>query len=82
MEQCLTTRGTYESVFQRLKARHPAFYWALGGAVVLQIAAVFGPLARAIGVVAAPLGWVLGVTVVAFVIPMLVIEAYKWMANR
>lgn len=78
----LTTRGTYESVFQRLKARHPAFYWALGGAVVLQIAAVFGPLARAIGVVAAPLGWVLGVTVVAFVIPMLVIEAYKWMANR
>ncbi len=78
----LTTRGTYESVFQRLKARHPAFYWALGGAVVLQIAAVFGPLARAIGVVAAPLGWVLGVTVVAFVTPMLVIEAYKWMANR
>lgn len=78
----LTTRGTYESVFQRLKVRHPAFYWALGGAVVLQIAAVFGPLARAIGVVAAPLGWVLGVTMVAFVIPMLVIEAYKWMANR
>lgn len=78
----LTTRGTYESVFQRLKARHPAFYWALGGAVVLQIAAVFGPLARAIGVVAAPLGWVLGVTVVAFVIPMLAIEAYKWMTNR
>ena len=78
----LTTRGTYESVFQRLKVRHPAFYWALGGAVVLQIAAVFGPLARAIGVVAAPLGWVLGVTVVAFVIPMLAIEAYKWMTNR
>lgn len=78
----LTTRGTHESVFQRLKVRHPAFYWALGGAVVLQIAAIFGPLARAIGVVAAPLEWVLGVTVVAFVIPMLVIEAYKWMANR
>lgn len=78
----LTTRGTYESVFQRLKVRHPTFYWALGEAVVLQIAAIFGPLARAIGVVAAPLELVLGVTVVAFVIPMLVIEAYKWMANR
>ncbi len=73
----LSARGTYESVFARLKVRHRSLYWALGGAVILQIAALFGPLARAIGVVAAPLGWLAGVSIIAFVLPMAVIEIYK-----
>lgn len=78
----LSARGTYESVFARLKVRHRSLYWALGGAVILQIAALFGPLARAIGVVTVPLGWLAGVAIIVFVLPMAVIESYKKVAKR
>lgn len=73
----LAARGSYESLWQRLKLRHVSFYIALSIAVLLQIAALFGPLAAFIGTV--PVSWLpLAITAgAAFVIPLVVIEAYK-----
>lgn len=73
----LSARGLYESVLTRLKVPHRSLYWALAGAVVLQLAALFGPLARAIGAVATPMSWLIGVALVAFVVPMLAVEIHK-----
>ncbi len=73
----LAARGSYESLWQRLKLRHVSFYISLSIAVLLQIAALFGPLAAFIGTV--PVSWLpLAITAgAAFVIPLVVIEAYK-----
>ncbi len=77
-----SARGLHESAFQRLKVPHRSFYWAMAGAILLQVAVVFGPLARAIGVVSVPLGWLLGVVVLAFALPMLITEIYKKLTTK
>lgn len=77
----LTARGTYASLFSRLKVRHHGFLWALLVAILLQISALFGPLAQIIGTVAVPL-WMLGATALgAFIVPLVVMEVYKKFAQ-
>ncbi len=77
-----SARGLHASIFQRLTVRHRSFYWALAAAILLQIGALFGPLTRAIGVVSVPALWLLGVALVAFFLPMLITETYKFFTNR
>ncbi len=73
----ISARGLYESAWQRLKIRHTSFWLAMLGAVVLQVAALFGPLARAVGTVAVPPVALVVTIVLAFVLPLVVIETYK-----
>lgn len=73
----LSARGTYESAWQRLKVQHKSFWLALGAAVILQVLALFGPLAKIVNIVSVPF-WALAVTVlVAFVLPLAVFELSK-----
>lgn len=78
----LSVRGIHESVFQRLKTPHRSFYLALSVAIFLQIIALFGPLAHVVGAVTVPAIWLLGVSLAAFVIPMIITELYKYLTNR
>lgn len=73
----ISARGLYESAWQRIKVRHISFWWALFAAVLLQAAAIFGPLAVLAGTVATPLLAILVTALVAFVVPLVVIEVYK-----
>lgn len=72
-----SARGTYESAWQRLKVKHNSFHIAMLAAVVLQIAALFGPFSVVIDTVPVPLPALLLTAVVAFVLPLVVIEVYK-----
>lgn len=73
----LSVRGTYESAWQRLKVPHKSFHIALGVAVLLQILALFSPLARILNVVAVPFGALLLTAALAFVVPLAIFEIYK-----
>lgn len=75
-------RGTYASAWQRLKVYHLSFYLALGVAFLLQVAALFGPLATFVGTVAVPWLPLLLTVVLAFVIPLVIIEVYKRIQPR
>ena len=78
----LCARGTYESAWQRLKVRHRTFYLALFAAFLLQVAALFGPLAVFVDTVNVPV-MALGLTViVAFILPLAIIELYKKLQDR
>lgn len=78
----ITARGTYESVWQRLKARNHGFIWALFAAVLLQISAIFGPLMSIVDTVTVPLAALAIVVVVAFLIPFVVVEIYKKLQSQ
>lgn len=78
----ITARGLYESAWQRLKTRHPAFYFALFVAVLLQISAIFGPLTVITGTVPTPLSAILLTALLAFALPLLIIETYKKFSQR
>ncbi len=73
----LAARGTYENVWRRLKVRHHGFFWALIVAILLQVSALFGPLAPVIDTVAVPAGALALTAIVAFVLPLAVMEIYK-----
>ncbi len=78
----LSTRGTYESAWQRIKVPHKSFWIALGVAVFLQILALFGPLKTIVNVVSVPL-WALGLTIlVAFALPLTIFELFKKLKSR
>lgn len=72
-----SARGTYESAWQRLKVSHKSFHFAMAAAIILQLLALFGPLATIVNVVAVPLPALAITTVVAFFIPLAVFELYK-----
>lgn len=73
----LAARGTYESVWQRLKVRHTSFMWALVFAVALQVVVIFTPLKVVVGVVTVPALALVLTSLAAFFIPLIVIETYK-----
>lgn len=77
----LTARGIHESVATRLRVRHHGFYLALFMAILLQLAALFGPLAHAINVVSVPFSALALVSVIAFLCPLLFVELYKKFAK-
>ncbi len=78
----ITARGTYESVWQRLKVRNHGFIWALFAAVLLQVSAIFGPLMSIVDTVTVPLAALAIVVVVAFLIPFVVVEIYKKLQSQ
>jgi len=73
----LTVRGTYESVFKRLRVKNVLFILALILAITLQALVLFGPLSIfAKTVPVDPLA--LGITsLVAFAVPIIVTELHK-----
>lgn len=72
-----TARGTFESIFERIKVTHKSFYLALLTAVILQFAALFGPLRPIVGTVAVPMAALILTALASFILPILVIETYK-----
>ena len=73
----ISARGIYESAWQRLKVRHHSFLYAFFVAILLQIAALFGPLATLVGTVAVPPLALLITALVAFIVPLVIIEIHK-----
>ena len=78
----LTSRGIFESVRQRLKVRHASFGWALLAAIILQLLALFGPLAIVVETVAVPPLALLFTAILAFLIPLVVMELLKKLLYR
>lgn len=78
----LTARGTYESAWQRLKIPHRGFHIAMLCGVILQIAVLFGPLQHIIGVVSVPLPALIITALIAFILPLVIIELYKKLPDR
>lgn len=78
----ISARGLYESAWQRLKVKHTSFYLALLAAIVLQALALFGPLATLTGTVGVPFWELAVVSIIAFVVPLVVIEVYKHLQNK
>lgn len=78
----LTARGTYASAWQRLKVRSHGFFGALVVAILLQLSALFGPLARLTETVPVPPAALAAVALIAFFIPLIVVEAYKKMPKN
>jgi Ca2+-transporting ATPase len=70
-------RGSFESAFQRLRVPSWKFYVALAIAVLLQMLALFGPLQPFVNAVDTPIPPLLIVTVIAFVVPIVVVELHK-----
>lgn len=77
-----SARGIYESAASRLKVRHHIFHYAMAVAVLLQLSAVFGPLMPILDTVAVPLPALLIVSVIAFVLPLAVIELHKKLSQK
>lgn len=72
-----SARGLYESALQRLRIPHRSFWLAMIAAVVLQIAALYGPLMTITNTVAVPLWIILAVVVITFFGPFTIFELYK-----
>ncbi len=78
----IAARGTFESVWQRLKVRNPGLLYALFVAILLQLAAIFGPLMSIVDTVSVPVIALVAVALVAFFIPLIVIEFYKTLQSQ
>ncbi len=78
----IAARGTYESVWQRLKVRNHGFIYALIIAILLQISAIFGPLAPIVETVPVPLIMLIVVAFIGFFVPLIIIEIYKKLQSQ
>ncbi|MBR3320218.1 cation-transporting P-type ATPase [Candidatus Saccharibacteria bacterium] len=75
-------RGTYESVFKRLKVKNTLFALAFLVAIVSEILVLFGPLSIFTKTVPVN-GVALAITiVVAFVVPIIITELHKKLAKK
>ncbi len=77
-----SARGVYETAWQRLKVPHRSFHLAMGAAIILQLLALFSPLARLVNVVPVPLLALLIVAVLAFFVPLAIFEGYKVLKQK
>lgn len=77
-----SARGTYESAFKRLKVAHRSFHAAMFAAVVLQILALFGPLAIVVGTVQVPIAALAITILITFFVPLAIFELQKMLAAR
>lgn len=78
----ISARGIYESAWKRIKTRHHSFLYALIVAILLQLAALFGPLAALVDTVAVPTLALAITVVVAFIVPLVVVEAHKKLSQK
>ena len=72
-----SARSDYEPLWTRIRRWNGAFYIGLAIAVSLQTLAIFSPLGRFLQVTPIQLSDVMAVSLLAFVIPIAVIEAHK-----
>lgn len=77
-----SARGVYESAFSRLKVRHHMFHYAMIMAILLQISAIFGPLMPLVDTVVVPLPALVVVSLIAFIVPLIIIETHKKISNH
>ncbi|QQS22413.1 cation-transporting P-type ATPase [Candidatus Saccharibacteria bacterium] len=75
-------RSDREPLWQRLAKPNPAFYVGLIAAVSMQTIAVFGPLSSLLHVTTIALGDLAYVSLVSFIIPIIVLEMYKWLGRQ
>jgi len=78
----LNVRGTYESIFKRMKTRNYLFIGAFIIAVALQFLALFGPLSAFAKTVSVPPLALTVVIIVSFFVPLLVVELHKKLAKK
>jgi Ca2+-transporting ATPase len=71
-------RSTFQSVFTRLKVMNKAFYLGLGISAILQVLAIFGPLQGPLGIHPVAIGDLYITTLIAFGVPILVVELHKF----
>jgi len=71
-------RSTFQSLFTRLKVLNKPFYIGLTISIFFQILAVFGPLQGLLGVTPIALGDLFIVSLIAFFVPIIVVEIHKW----
>lgn len=74
-------RGTYESVFARLKVKNPLFVGAFIVAILSQLLVLFGPLSILVKTVTVSVLPLLLVLIISFVLPILVTEIHKKMKH-
>ncbi len=77
-----SSRGIYESAFQRIKVKHKSFHLAMIAAIILQVLAIVGPLRQVLDVVVVPFWPLAIVALLAFVVPLTIIEGYKKWQQR
>lgn len=70
-------RSDYEPLFSRLRRWNGPFYAGLAVAVALQALAVFSPLSKFLHVTPILIGDMMIISLVAFVVPIIVIESHK-----
>ena len=75
-------RSTYQSLFTRLKVINKPFYIGLTISIIMQILAVFGPLQGLLNITPIALGDLFIVSIMAFLIPIFVVEIHKFFGRR
>lgn len=75
-------RSDYESLLRRVRVWSMPFYVGLLLAVGLQLLAVFGPLHSVLHVATVAIGDLIITGVVAFAVPIILIEIHKWFGRR
>ncbi len=75
-------RSDYEPLWRRIVKPNPAFYIGLTISVLLQLAALYGPLGNLLHVTPLHSQDLLLVAAISFVIPIITIELHKWIGRR
>lgn len=75
-------RSDHESIFSRLKVWNGKFYIGLSIAVVLQALVLFGPLGNLLHITSVALGDLIVTGVIAFIIPIILVESHKFIVRR
>lgn len=76
-----SARSDYEPLWRRIKKMNAPFYVGLFVAIALQTFAVFGPLGKMLHVTTISLGDLSYITMIAFIVPIIVIETHKWLGR-
>ena len=75
-------RSDYESLGRRIRRFSGPFFLGLGIAIGLQALALFGPLGGFLHVVPLETNDIINTTLLAFIIPIVVVEIHKWIGRR
>ncbi|MBR5389318.1 cation-transporting P-type ATPase [Candidatus Saccharibacteria bacterium] len=75
-------RGTYESVFKRLKVKNTLFILAFIAAIVLEVLVLFGPLSILTKTVPVDTFALVLTIIVSFAVPIIVTELHKKLAKK
>lgn len=77
-----SARSDVESVFSRLKTMNKSFYIGLSISILIQLTVFFGPLGQALHVAPVSIEHLGIVSLIAFVVPLMVLEIHKWIIRR